>query len=172
MDRTGKKILIESLHEMFNQVSLIVVTHQTGLTVSESTALRVKIREVGAGFKVTKNRLTKLALKGTDYESISDLFVGPTAIAYSIDPIAAAKAVVEYAKKNNKLAVIGGSMDGNRLDRLQIEALAELPSLDVLRSQLLGVVNGPAQKLATLLQTPASQLARVLNAYSEQDQAV
>ncbi len=171
MNRTDKIALVKSLNEVFSQANVVVVTRNSGLTVAEMTDLRNQIRDAGASFKVTKNRLTRLALEGTAFESISDLFTGPTAIAYSDDPVAAAKVVVEFAKKNDKLAVVGGAMGETVLDEDGVKALASLPSLDELRGKLVGLVQAPATKIAGVLQAPAGQLARVLNAYASKDEA-
>ncbi|WP_332924487.1 50S ribosomal protein L10, partial [Candidatus Puniceispirillum sp.] len=133
MNRTEKAELIETLQAAFNASTTIVVTHQVGLTVAESGELRLKMREAGAGFKVTKNRIAKLALKDTRYEDLDSLFTGPTAIGTSQDPVAAAKTLVDYAKGNPKITIVGGSMDGKILDITGVEALAKLPSLDELR---------------------------------------
>jgi large subunit ribosomal protein L10 len=169
VDRTQKKQWIGSLNSTLGDVGLVVVTHYSGLTVAEMTDLRVKMRKAGASFKVTKNRLTKLALQGTAYEGIADLFTGPTAIATSADPVAAAKVAAEFAKTNDKLKILGGSLGGNRLDVDGVKALATLPSLDELRAKLLGMISTPATRIAGVLQAPAGQLARVFNAYATKD---
>merc|ERR1712127_795190 len=146
----------------------VVVAHQSGLTVAESSELRAKMREAGAGFKVTKNRLTKLALQGTKYENLTDLFTGPTAIGTSSDPVSAAKTLVSFANTNDKLTIIGGSLDGKVLDKAGVEALATLPSLDELRAKIIGMLTAPATKIARVTQAPASQLARVIQARADQ----
>ena len=171
MDRARKEELVGELNGAFADAALVVVTHQSGLTVAESTELRRRMREAGASFRVTKNRLVKLALVGTPYEGISDLFEGPTAIAYSDDPVAAARVAVNFAKDNDKLIVVGGAMADNRLDEAGVKALATLPSRDELRGQLIGLINAPATKVAGVLQAPAGQVARVLSAYAAQDEA-
>lgn len=172
MDRSEKQNLVSALHRTFQDTTLVVVTHQVGLTVGEVTSLRRQMREAGAGFKVTKNRLARLALKGTKFEGLSDMFTGPTAIAYSQDPVAAAKVAVNYAKaSNNKLVIIGGAMAGQVLDPEGIGALATLPSLDELRARLLAVLMTPATRIAGVLQAPAAQLARVLSAYAKKGEA-
>jgi large subunit ribosomal protein L10 len=171
VDRARKEELVVELNGAFADAALVVVTHQSGLTVAESTDLRRRMREAGASFKVTKNRLVKLALVGTPYEGIADLFEGPTAIAYSADPVVAARVAVDFSKENEKLVVIGGAMAEDRLDEAGVKALAALPSLDDLRSKLVGLLNAPATKVAGVLQAPAGQLARVLSAHAEQDEA-
>lgn len=129
------------------------------------------MRDAGASFKVTKNRLTRLALKGTKFEPLTDLFTGPTGIAYSDDPVAAAKVAVEFAEKNDLLKILGGCMDQQVLDVSAVNSLAKLPSLDELRGKLVGMVQTPATRIAGILQAPGGQLARVLNAYSSRDEA-
>jgi len=171
VDRARKEELVTDLNQSFGDAALVVVTQQSGMTVAESTDLRARMREAGAGYKVTKNRLAKLALAGTTYEPISDLFNGPTAIAYSADPVAAARVAVNYAKENDKLVVIGGAMGETLLDESAVKALADLPSLDELRGKIVGMLNTPATRVAGVLQAPAGQLARVLGAYANQGEA-
>ena len=166
-----KKSWSSNSTKRLRDAALVVVTHQSGLTVAESTDLRRRMRAADASYRVTKNRLVKLALVGTPYEGISDLFEGPTAIAYSADPVAAARVAVNFSKENDKLVVVGGAMAENRLDEAGVKALATLPSLDELRGKLLGLLNAPATKVAGVLQAPAGQLARVLSAHSQQDEA-
>lgn len=168
MNRTEKSELIDTLHATFRDAASVVIAHQVGLTVVESSALRGKMRDNGASFKVTKNRIAKLALKDTAYEGLADQFTGPTAIGTSSDPVSAAKALVEFAKENNKLTIVGGAIGEQILDKASVEALASLPSLDELRAKLVGLVQAPATKVARVVQAPASQLARVIKAKSEQ----
>jgi len=168
VDRSQKRQITAALHEDLAATVCVVVTHQTGLSVDEVTQLRRQMRSAGARYRVTKNRLARRAIEGTPFASLAPLFTGPTAIAFSQDPVAAAKAAVEYANRNNKLTVIGGGLSGQPLDAAGIRALATLPSLDQLRSKIIGLINAPATKLARLLQTPAGQLARVLAAHAEQ----
>lgn len=167
MDRSEKQELVSLLHRTFQNAGLVVVTHQGGLTVSEVTDLRRRMRDAGASFKVTKNRLARLALSGTAYESLDELFRGPTAIAVSADPVAAARVAVAFAKSNDKLKIVGGALPGQVLDAAGIQALATLPSIDELRGKIVGVLQAPAAKLAALLQAPAGQLARVLQAHAD-----
>jgi large subunit ribosomal protein L10 len=168
VNRTEKAELIETLQSAFNESSTIVVAHQVGMTVAESGDLRRKMREAGAGFKVTKNRIAKLALKGTRFEDLDSMFTGPTAVGMSQDPVAAAKAIVDYAKGNKKITIIGGSMDGKTLNQAGVEALAKMPSLDELRGKLVGLVQAPAAKMARVTQAPAGKLARVIQARADQ----
>jgi large subunit ribosomal protein L10 len=171
VDRNEKSELVASLHEKFVAAGLVVVTHNLGLTVAESSDLRQKIRSAGASFKVTKNRLTRLALAGTKFESIGNLFTGPTAIAYSADPVAAAKVVVDFAKSNEKLVVLGASLGSVVLNADGVKALATLPSLNELRGKLLGMLQTPASRIASVLAAPGAQLARVINAHATKDEA-
>ena len=171
MDRLQKEELVDALNGVFGSANLVVVTRPLGLTVAESTDLRAQMREAGALFKVTKNRLTRLALKGTRFEPLSDLFVGPTAIAYSEDPIMAAKVAVKFADDNEKLEILGGGLFDQRLDVGEIKNLATLPSLDELRGKIVGALNAPATKVAGVLQAPGAQIARVLQARATQAEA-
>ena len=171
MDRSQKEALVSTLKQSFGEVSLVVVTRQTGMTVAEASDLRGKMRKAGASYKVTKNRLVRLALEGTKFEALKSLFTGSTAIAVSEDPVAAAKVCVEFANENEKLTIVGGALNAEVLDRSGIEALAKLPSLDELRASLIGLLKAPATKLAGVAQAPAAQLARVFSAYSSRDEA-
>ena len=165
MQRTQKKELVTDLTKSLEGTTTMVVTRYAGLTVSESLDLRRRMRQAGAGYKVTKNRLAKLALAGTPFEQLSSLFTGPTAIAFSKDPIAAAKVAVQYAKDNEKVTIVGGAFGSQLLDAAGVKALASLPSLDELRAKFVGLLQTPATRLATVLQAPAGQLARVFGAY-------
>lgn len=171
MDRAQKPIVVEELNRTFNEVNVVVVTRNLGLTVAQSTALRLKMRDGGATYKVTKNSLAKIATKGTVYESISDLLTGPVALASSIDPVAAAKIVVEFAKTNDKLEIVGGAMGSTVLDVNGVKALATMPSLDELRAKIVGLVQAPATKIVQIVQAPAGQLARVFGAYATKEAA-
>ncbi len=171
MERAEKQDLVASMHEVFSEAASVVVVHYDGLTVAEITELRAQMREVGATLKVTKNRLTRLSLKGTEYEGIADLFTGPTAIGFAADPVSAPKALAKFAKGNEKLRILGGGMGTNVLDQAGVKALAELPSLDELRGKLVGLLQAPATKVAAVTAAPAGQLARVFGAYSDKDAA-
>jgi len=171
VDRAQKEKLVTSLQQALSDTACVVVTHQTGMTVEEVTDLRRQMRAAGANFKVTKNRLARLALKDTKFNGLADRFKGPTAIAYSTDPVAAAKVVAAYAKGNQKLSIVAGCLDGSLLDKSGVAALAELPSLDELRGRLIAMLQTPATRLAVLAQAPASQLARVFGAYGKKEAA-
>jgi large subunit ribosomal protein L10 len=171
VDRSGKQKLVSEIKETLSDAQLVVITHQSGLTVAQVSDLRRKMRAAGAGYKVAKNRLAQLALKGTKYEGLEKLLKGPTAIAYSSDPIAAAKVAVTFANSNEKLKIVGGSMGADVLGPDAIKALATLPSLDELRARLVGMLQTPATRVATILQAPAGQLARVFGAYAKKGEA-
>jgi large subunit ribosomal protein L10 len=164
--RAFKQQWIEETGAQMKDANILLVAHYKGLTVAEITDLRVKIRAAGAGFKVTKNLLAKRAAVGTPYEKVSHLFKGPTAVAYSSDPVAAAKALSEFAKKNEKLVLVGGAFGDTVLDKGAIQQLASLPSLDELRAKIIAMLQTPATRIAGVLQAPAGQLARVFNAYA------
>ena len=168
MLRARKTEIVDSLRGVFSDAGVVVVTHYQGMSVAEVTDLRRGMREVGARFRVTKNRLAKIALADTPYASLADLFIGPTAIAFSSDPVAAPKAAVGYAKRNEKLAIIGGALGGSLLSAQQVRALADLPSIDEVRAKLVGLLTTPAARLVSVLQAPGGQLARVLAAHAEQ----
>lgn len=169
VDRAQKRELVATLHQYFEETSIVVVTQYKGLTVAEMTDLRRRMIAAGASFKVTKNRLTRLALDGTQFQAIGHLFTGPTAIAYSKDPVAAAKVAVEFAKGNEKLVILGGALGAQALDVEGVKALATLPSLDELRARLVGMISTPASRIASVLQAPGGQLARVFKAYADKD---
>jgi large subunit ribosomal protein L10 len=171
VDRSQKANLVTALNKALADTVCIVVTHQSGLTVAEVTDLRRQMRAAGAGFRVTKNRLARRALAGTKFERLSPLFKGPTAIAFSRDPVAAAKVAVAFAQKNDKLTIVGGGLGARELDAEGVKALATMPSLDELRARLLGLLQTPAGRLVGLLQAPGGQIARVLAAYAKADEA-
>jgi|SRR6516162_8276062 len=167
VDRTQKQQLVETLRQVFADAACVVVTHQSGLDVAEATQFRRQVRNAGASFRVTKNRLARRALVGTAFEPLSPLFAGPTAIAFSRDPVVAAKVVVEFANRNNKLTIVGGGLAGQEMDVAGVRELASLPSLDELRAKLVGLLKTPGTRLAVVLQATAGQIARVLAAHAE-----
>ncbi|UZK69347.1 50S ribosomal protein L10 [Sphingomonas sp. S1-29] len=171
MDRSQKTDAVAALNSTFNEVAVVVVTRNLGMTVAQSTQLRTKMREAGASYKVSKNSLARIALAGTEYEGLSDLLTGPVALATSTDPVAAAKVIAEFAKTNDKIEIVGGAMGSQMLDVDGVKALATLPSLDELRGKLVGLIVAPATKIATIAQAPAAQIARVLSAYAEKEAA-
>jgi large subunit ribosomal protein L10 len=167
VDRAEKQELVATLNTVFQDTGVLVVAKNAGLTVAQSTDLRRRMREAGGQVRVAKNRLVKLALQGTPAQGIADLFKGPTVMVYSKDPIAAARIAVKYAKENDKLVILGGAMGPTALDAKGVQALADLPSLDELRSRLIGLLNAPATKIARVLKEPGGKLARVIKAQSE-----
>ena len=171
MDRAAKSELVTQLHDVFQNTGVIVVSHYAGLSVAQMSDFRDRMRAAGGHVKVAKNRLAKIALQDTAAVGISDLFKGPTCLAYSEDPVAAAKVAVGYAKENEKLVILGGAMGSNALDASAIKALAELPSLDELRGTLVGLIQAPATKIARIVSEPGGQLARVIQAKASQGEA-
>ena len=171
MDKAGKSAALESLKGVFEESGAVVVTHYTGLSVAEMTKLRGMLRKDGAQLKVVKNTLAQIALDGKGGDEAKDMFQGPVAIAFSPDPVSAAKATDEFSKENSKLVIIGAVMGDQVLDAKGVEALAKLPSLDQLRGKLIGLIQAPATKVAGVVQAPAGQLARVVAAYGAKDAA-
>jgi large subunit ribosomal protein L10 len=171
VERAEKRELVSTLNVQFKTTGVVVVAGYAGLTVADMTALRVKMRAAGGTVKVAKNRLAKLALQGTDLESIGHLFKGPTVIVSSSDPVAAPKVVSDFAKANDKFVILGGGMGKQALSPDGVKALATLPSLDELRAKLAGIISQPATKLASVLSQPGGGLARVIKARAEKDQA-
>ncbi|MBT3902626.1 MAG: 50S ribosomal protein L10 [Pelagibacteraceae bacterium] len=167
MKRSDKKDLVQNLKDELDSSTSVIVTHYSGLTVNESEELRSEMRDNGAKFKVTKNRLTKLALEQTQFKDLADLFTGPTAIAYSDDPVAPAKVAVSFEKKLENFKIIGGGYNGEKIDLEKINFLATLPSMDELRGKILGIISAPAQKIALIMKEPAGQIARLVSAQSK-----
>ena len=168
MDRSQKADLVAELKNVFNDTGVVVITRNLGLSVAQSTDLRLKMRDAGAQFKVAKNSLALIALEETRYKPIGDLLKGPTALATSGDPVAAAKVAVDFAKTTDKFEIVGGAMGDTILDVNGIKALAALPSLDELRATIVGLIQAPATKIARTVNEPGAQLARVFGAYAAQ----
>ncbi len=169
MDRAKKTVVVGDLHKTFSDSELqsVIITLNNGMTAGQTSDFRVKTRKIGVDYKVSKNKLVLRALKGTRFESIGPMLKGPVGIATSKDAVAAAKVVAEFAKGNDKLVIIGGALGDKVLDKAAVEALSKLPSLDELRGKLAGLMQAPAQRLATLAQAPAAQVARVIVAYAQ-----
>lgn len=167
LSKAQKTNVISAVETSLKDASTVIVVHNKGMTVAEVSDLRRKARAVGATYKVAKNRLAKRALSGTAFEQLSPMLKGPTAMAVSKDPVAAAKVVVDFAKTNEKLVILGGAFMDKNLDVKGVEALSKMPSLDELRAKIVGMLATPATRIATVLQAPASQLARVVSAYSK-----
>ena len=168
MDKTEKQEVVTSLHRIFEDAQTVVVAHYSGMTVAEMSDLRNQMRQAGARFRVAKNRLARRAIEGTKFKALDDLFTGPTAFAFSKDPVAAAKVAVNYAKSNVKLIVVGGAFGPDKLDVEGVKTLASLPSLDELRGKIVGLLQAPATRIASVLKAPAGQLARVFSARGRQ----
>jgi large subunit ribosomal protein L10 len=171
VDRAEKRELVTHLNEAFSNAGSVVVAHYAGITVAQMNDLRSKMRAAGGTVKVAKNRLAKIALQGTESESIQGLFTGQTLVAYSEDPVVAPKIASEFAKGNDKLVILGGAMGTTSLDADGVKALASLPSLDELRARLIGMISTPATRIAQVVNAPAGQLARVFGAYARKDEA-
>ena len=167
MNRSEKKDFVKKLKEELSCSSSVIVAHYSGITVNQAEQLRKDMRDNGAKFKVTKNRLTKLALEDTQFKNIGDLFTGPTAIAYSDDPVAPAKVAVSFEKKLENFKIIGGGFDGEKIDTTKINFLATLPSMDELRGKIVGLLSAPAQKIASIVNEPAGKMARMMSAQSK-----
>ena len=168
MNRDEKTNLVNNLHDTFDNAASVVIVHCIGLTVEESTNLRTKMRNQNCNFKVTKNRIARIALKDTKYQHMDSMFKGPTAIGSSNDPVMAAKILVDYAKENEKLVIIGGGLEDKALSKIDVEALAKLPSLNDLRGKLVGLLQAPASKILRLSVEPASQVLRTISQKSKQ----
>ena len=166
MEKAKKLVSVKEMSGIFQEVETVIIAHNNGLTVAQMTDLRRKVRASGALIKVAKNRLVKIALKGTNFEGLDKHFTGPTTITYSKDPVSAAKAIAEFAKTNDKLVILGGAMGQNLLDVEGVKQLATMPSLDELRAKIVGLLNAPATKLVQIVQAPAGQLARIFGAYA------
>lgn len=171
MDRAQKREQVAELKQTFSETAVVVITRNLGLSVAQSTELRNRMRDAGARYKVTKNTLTLIALEGTTYQPIGDMLTGPTALATSDDPVAAAKAAVDFAKTTDKLEIVGGAMGDTVLDANGVKALAELPSLDELRARIVGLIQAPATKIARTVSEPGAQLARLFVAYAAKENA-
>jgi large subunit ribosomal protein L10 len=171
VDRAEKRELVTGLNEAFSNAGSVVVAHYAGITVAQMNDLRSKMRAAGGTVKVAKNRLAKIALQGTESEGIQNLFTGQTLVAYSDDPIAAPKVASDFAKGNDKLVILGGSMGSTALNADGVKALASLPSLDELRGRIVGMISTPATRIAQIVNAPAAQLARVFGAYARKDEA-
>jgi large subunit ribosomal protein L10 len=171
VDRTEKREFVAELNHALQATTMVVVARNGGLTVAEASDLRRKMRASGSTYKVAKNRLAHLALEGTQFGGLMPLLKGPTALAWSTDPVSVAKTAVEFAKTNEKFEVVGGALGARTLNADGIKALADLPGLDTLRAGLLGMISTPATRIAGILQAPGGQLARVFGAFARRDAA-
>ena len=159
MNKSKKKTYIEEMKQFFSKTSSILVTHYQGLTVNQIDELRAEMRKHGILFKITKNRITKLALEGSKFKKLENLFSGPTAVAFSEDAIMSAKILTKFAKKNSHLKIIGGIMEEEPLSVEDVEKIATLPTLDEARANIVGILTAPAQKIISILLAPGSKIA-------------
>ena len=164
MLRKQKEELVEQFNGQLKDMGVLIVVQQSGMTVAEMTSLRTKMREAGTTFRVTKNRLAKIAIEGTPFESGRDMFQGPTAVAFSVDPVAAAKVCVAYANENDKFSIVGGVIGERVMDAAAVEQLSKLPSLDEFRAKIVGLLNAPATKVVSVLPQPATQIVTLMGA--------
>jgi large subunit ribosomal protein L10 len=171
LERAEKSEVVTRLNQAFQDARTVVVAQYAGLTVADMTTLRGRMRAAGGSVKVAKNRLVKLALQGTDVAHMTDFFTGPTMIAFSSDPVAAAKVTVDFAKTNEKLVIVGGAFGKTNLNPDGVKALAAMPSLDELRARLVGMLQTPATRIASVVAAPAAQIARVIGAYARKSEA-
>jgi large subunit ribosomal protein L10 len=169
MDRAQKADAVAQLKQTLQETGVVVVTRNLGMTVAQSTSLRIRMRDAGARYKVSKNTLALIAIEGTPYANLSELLSGPTALATSEDPVAAAKAAIDFAKTTDKFEIVGGAMGDTLLDANGVKALAELPSLDQLRATIVGLIQAPATKIARTINEPGAMLARVFGAYAAKE---
>ncbi|MEJ6710259.1 MAG: 50S ribosomal protein L10 [Amylibacter sp.] len=171
MDRAQKEAVVEELGQIFTDSGVVVVSHYVGLTVAEMQDYRARMRNVGGAVRVTKNKLAKIALEGTPCEGVKDLLTGMTVFAYSEDPVAAAKATQEFAKDNEKLVILGGSMGDNLLDVAGVKAVAAMPSREELIASIVGCIGAPASNIAGAIGAPASNIASIISAVEEKAEA-
>jgi large subunit ribosomal protein L10 len=171
MDRAQKAAAVAELKQTFEETGVVVVTRNLGMSVAQSTALRIRMRDAGARYKVSKNTLALIAIEGTPYANLSELLSGPTALATSTDPVAAAKVAIDFAKTTDKFKIVGGAMGDTLLDANGVKALAELPSLDELRAKIVGLIQAPASKIARTINEPGAMLARIFGAYAAKEDA-
>ena len=171
MDRAQKEKLVEELGQIFESSGVVVVAHYAGLTVAEMQELRASMSEAGGSVRVAKNKLAKIALEGTPNASIAELLNGMTVLAFSEDPVAAAKVVDAYAKENEKLVILGGAMGGIALDVAGVKAVAKMPSRDELLAQIASCIGAPASNIAGAIGAPASNIASILTTVEEREAA-
>lgn len=171
VDRAEKREFVSQLNAVFSNTGSVVVAHYAGLSVAQMNDLRSKMRAAGGTVKVAKNRLAKIALQGTESEGMTALFQGQTLIAYSDDPVTAPKVAADFAKTNDNLVILGGTMGPTTLDADGVKALATMPSIDELRAKIVGMISTPATRIAQVVNAPAGQLARVFDAYARKDEA-
>ena len=171
MDRNQKEASVEELDGIFANAGSVVMAHYTGMTVAEMTELRAKLREQGGTFEVVRSRLAKIALQGKPGEGAADLFTGPVAIAYSEDFVAAPKVLVDYAKSNEKLVILGGFMDEEIFDSNGIDALSKMPTREELLATIAARLTGQASQVAQRVMAPGQSLAGAIDVIREKAEA-
>ena len=169
MHKDKKKAYIEEMKSFFKKSGSVFITHYQGLTVKQIDELRSEMRKKGILFKITKNRITKLALEGSKFKKLENLFTGPTAVVFSDDAITSAKILTKFAKKNSNLKIIGGIMEEEPLSLNDVEKIATLPTLDEARAKITGILTAPAQKIMSILLAPASKIAILAQAKSKKN---
>ena len=167
MNKEKKKIYVEEMKSFFKKTSAVLVTHYQGLTVKQIDELRSEMRKHGILFKITKNRITKLALEGSKFKKLENLFSGPTAVAFSEDAITSAKILTKFAKKNSNLKIIGGIIEEEPLTVEEVEKIATLPTLDEARAKIADILSSPARKIMSILLAPGSKIAILAHAKSK-----
>ncbi len=167
ISKDKKKTYIEEMKGFFKKNSSVFVTHYQGLTVKDIDSLRSEMRKNGILFKITKNRITKLALEGSKFKKLENLFTGPTAVAFSEDAITSAKILTKFAKSNSNLKIIGGIMEDEPLSVEDVKKIATLPTLDEARAKIVGILTTPAQKIMRILLAPGSKIAILAHAKSK-----
>ena len=167
MNKAKKKIYVEEMKNFFGKTNSIFVTHYQGLTVKQIDELRSEMRKHGILFKITKNRITKLALEGSKFKKLGNLFSGPTAVAFSDDAITSAKILTKFAKSNSNLKIIGGIMEEEPLSVEDVEKIATLPTLNEARAKIVGILTAPAQKIISILLAPGAKIAILAHAKSK-----
>ena len=167
MNKEKKKNYIEEMKNFFYKTNSVLITHYQGLTVKQIDELRSEMRKHGIMFKITKNKITKLALEGTKFKKLENLFTGPTAVAFSEDAITSAKILTKFAKNNSNLKIIGGIMEEETLSVKDVEKIATLPTLDEARAKITGILATPAQKIISILLAPGAKIAILAHAKSK-----
>ena len=170
MDRAQKEVVVEELGRIFTDSGVVVVAHYEGLSVAEMTDFRLRMKQAGGGVRVAKNRLAKIALKGTPGESMEPLLTGMTVLAYSEDPVAAAKAVEAYTRDNKKLVVLGGAMGTTPLDEAGVKAVAAMPSREELIASIVACIGAPGGELVSAIGAPAANIAAILTTLEEREE--
>ena len=161
MNKDTKKNYIEEMKKIFSSNEAVMIAHYQGLNVIQLDALRKELRENGIVFKVTKNRITKLAVKETPLKELEKFFTGPTATAVSSDPFMSARILTKFAKTNNKLKIVAGFMEGKVIDQAEVAKIASLPTLNEARANIVGILKAPAQKIIGILLAQSKKMSNL-----------